>query len=233
MLGASLKTDAELQTPTGYTVIYGSSWNINVDDDTNTGDASGNDDPWDFGTGSQYPILKFGNLHTRFDQRDDKLPTFGSAKLDDQTWFVGAAPSTIVPTASGGDGALTYLIYGTLPDGVTFNADGTFSGAPTAIAAGEDYVLAVIDEDGDLVALRFRIEVREAPQATLALTPASISENGGVSTVTAKLDVAFDRRDDADGVGGGGQPGRGRRLHHHPRTRPSPSTRERPPARAR
>ena len=72
--GATLKTDAELQDPVGYTDIYGSSWNIDVDDDTGTGDASGNDDPWDFGSDSEYPILKFANLDTRFDQRADKFP---------------------------------------------------------------------------------------------------------------------------------------------------------------
>ena len=45
-------TTAELQTPTAYgTGIY-ANWNVNVDD------MSGNDDPWDFGTATQYPALK-------------------------------------------------------------------------------------------------------------------------------------------------------------------------------
>ena len=44
-----------LQTPTGYTGIY-SAWNVDVDGTT------GNDDPWDFGTASQYPVLKFGGM---------------------------------------------------------------------------------------------------------------------------------------------------------------------------
>ena len=42
-----------LIAPTGYTGIY-SAWNLNLDG------AVGNDDPWDFGTPSQYPILKYG-----------------------------------------------------------------------------------------------------------------------------------------------------------------------------
>ena len=49
------KTTTELQTPTGYTGIY-ANWNVNVDGVT------GNDDPWAFGTASQYPILKYGAL---------------------------------------------------------------------------------------------------------------------------------------------------------------------------
>ncbi len=47
----STRTTASLQAPTGYTEIYGT-WNVDLDGDTV------NDDPWDFGTSSQYPALK-------------------------------------------------------------------------------------------------------------------------------------------------------------------------------
>ena len=40
-----------MQTPTGYSGIYGS-WNLDLDGDGR------NDDPWHFGTSSQYPVLK-------------------------------------------------------------------------------------------------------------------------------------------------------------------------------
>ena len=43
---------ADLQSPTGYSGIY-ANWNIDTDGVT------GADDPWDFGTASQYPALKF------------------------------------------------------------------------------------------------------------------------------------------------------------------------------
>lgn len=49
------RTTAELQTPTGYTGIY-AGWNVNLDG------APGGDDPWDFGTSSQYPVLRYGGL---------------------------------------------------------------------------------------------------------------------------------------------------------------------------
>ncbi|MDE0318877.1 MAG: hypothetical protein OXI97_03270 [Acidimicrobiaceae bacterium] len=45
-------TTAQLQAPTGYDGIY-STWNLDVD-----GDGTG-DDPWDFGSSSQYPVLKY------------------------------------------------------------------------------------------------------------------------------------------------------------------------------
>ncbi len=45
------KTTTELQTPTDYTGIY-ADWNLDLD-----GDGT-NDDPWNFGTASDYPVLK-------------------------------------------------------------------------------------------------------------------------------------------------------------------------------
>ena len=51
--GGSGQSTAALKTPTGYTGIY-SAWNANIDGVT------GNDNPWDFGTASQYPVLRYG-----------------------------------------------------------------------------------------------------------------------------------------------------------------------------
>ena len=44
-------TTSQLQSPTSYSGIYGS-WNVDIDED-NT-----NDNPWTFGTSSQYPALR-------------------------------------------------------------------------------------------------------------------------------------------------------------------------------
>ena len=49
------KTTRELQSPRPYTGIY-STWNVNVDG------AAGSDDPWDFGQGMQYPMLKWDGM---------------------------------------------------------------------------------------------------------------------------------------------------------------------------
>ena len=53
--GGTGQTTSALQTPTGYTGIY-ANWNVNVDGVT------GNDNPWHFGTSSQYPVLDYGIL---------------------------------------------------------------------------------------------------------------------------------------------------------------------------
>ena len=47
----SPRTTSQLQSPTSYSGIYGS-WNVDVDAD------DGSDNPWAFGTSSQYPALK-------------------------------------------------------------------------------------------------------------------------------------------------------------------------------
>ncbi len=53
--GGESKSKEELQSPTGYDGIY-ANWNMDVDGDGNA------DDPWDFGTSRQYPVLKYGVL---------------------------------------------------------------------------------------------------------------------------------------------------------------------------
>ena len=57
------QTTADLQGPTGYTGIY-AAWNANLDGVT------GNDDPWDFGTSTQYPILVY-HLTNDYDMDND------------------------------------------------------------------------------------------------------------------------------------------------------------------
>ena len=58
------KSTVDLQTPTGYTGIY-ADWDVDVDGDGK------NDDPWDFGTASQYPILKYCGDKTGIDMKPD------------------------------------------------------------------------------------------------------------------------------------------------------------------
>ena len=56
--GAEGKTTTQLQSPTGYTGVYGA-WKIDLDNaNRDFDDATGVDDVWDFGTRNQYPVLK-------------------------------------------------------------------------------------------------------------------------------------------------------------------------------
>ena len=56
------KTARELQSPSPYTDIY-ATWNVDLDNADTDGDiTTGRDDPWDFGQGMQYPMLKYGGM---------------------------------------------------------------------------------------------------------------------------------------------------------------------------
>ncbi len=62
--GGTGHTTGALQAPTAYTGIY-ANWNLDLDGD------SSNDDPWNFGTATQYPRLKFGGLNPLTQHRMD------------------------------------------------------------------------------------------------------------------------------------------------------------------
>ena len=83
------KTTAELQTPTAYGTameIY-ANWNVDVD-----GDGDG-DDPWDFGTGSEYPAL-------RVDFNGDGIPTAFEFGVQGRAASVPDAPTALTATAA-------------------------------------------------------------------------------------------------------------------------------------
>ena len=90
------KTTAELQMPTAYGTamdIY-SNWNIDVDDGqpigVDDGTAAGDsdtDDPWDFGTDSQYPALQVDF---------DGSSTATAAEFGDQPRTASSAPLTVL-----------------------------------------------------------------------------------------------------------------------------------------
>ena len=60
--GGTPQTTTALQMPTEYAGTIYAAWNIDVDDDTTTGDVSGNDDPWHFGAADDYPALKYDDI---------------------------------------------------------------------------------------------------------------------------------------------------------------------------
>ena len=78
------RTTAQLQSPRSYSGIYGS-WNLDVNGD------SVNDDPWDFGTSSQYPAL-------RADRNGD-----GDATWEEFGYQLRSGPTlTATPTTNAG-----------------------------------------------------------------------------------------------------------------------------------
>ena len=87
---------------------------------------------------------------------------FADAEVPDQTYTVGTAIDALVlPAASGGTGALTYNILGTLPAGLEFDsATRTLSGTPSAATDGAVEVTYIVtDEGGSAAVLTFSITV--------------------------------------------------------------------------
>ena len=65
--GGDAKTTAELQSPTGYAGPY-ADWNVDLD-----GDGS-SDDPWKFGSATEYPVLNLGTLDIDHDNLNPRPP---------------------------------------------------------------------------------------------------------------------------------------------------------------
>ena len=95
--GVQGRTTTQLQSPTGYTGIY-SNWDVDLDNaDGDNNDATGTDDFWDFGTSSQYPVLKA-------DLDGNGTPTwqeFGSQRGNLPTFTMPEAPTGLSATARG------------------------------------------------------------------------------------------------------------------------------------
>ncbi len=122
--GGAGKTTAELQTPTGYTGIY-ANWNVDTDGDKTA------DDPWEFGSDSEYPTLKgVGDDAPPEETPGDPQPPEDTAKAQG-TFSVSASASA----AEGDDATLTITLSAAAPaDGVAFAVTADYSGAATATA---------------------------------------------------------------------------------------------------
>ena len=73
--GGEGKSTAELQSPTGYEGPF-ANWNVDLD-----GDGS-SDDPWTFGSVTEYPVLNLGNLdldHSSLNARPPLKPKANAA----------------------------------------------------------------------------------------------------------------------------------------------------------
>ncbi len=84
----------------------------------------------------------------------DTAPDFASATIDDQTYTESVDIGAVtLPAATGGNGALAYMLTPSLPDGLIFTAaDRTITGAPASgtMQAATTYTYTVSDSDADI-----------------------------------------------------------------------------------
>ena len=119
----------------------------------------------------------------------DTAPTFGGTTVMDQTYTVDTAiESLTLPTATGGNGALTYTLTGTLATGLVFNpSTRVLSGTPTATRAMTTYTYEAQDGDANMAAgdrdtLTFTITVEAATIPVTGFTVELRRNPGGVIT---------------------------------------------------
>ena len=123
--------------------------------------------------------------------------------IGDQTFPVGTPVDLLLPLATGGVGAITYALTGTLPDGLTFDATTRrVTGTPTGMEGTFPmiaFVYTATDTAGTVVTINFNMQAVPPPLAfeagvtnqsfnvgnAVALTlPAAM---GGVGTITNAL----------------------------------------------
>ena len=121
-------------------------------------------------------------------------PSFGDASVPAQTWAKNVPiESFALPGAVGGDGALTYSLTPSLPEGVTFTAaTRALSGTPTKLQEATEYTLTATDTSGAAAALVFSIRVEEASVddasfVSVSGVPSKIAA-GHAATVTVTME---------------------------------------------
>ena len=179
------RSASAMQTPTSATGIYARWDNLDVD-----GDSVADENPWDFGTSTQFPVLSYDGLDTALQRSllPGTAPSFGEGAVQDKAFQNGQPIARFqVPAATGGDGASLLYSASGLPPGLRFDGDGAgacgqaraICGAP---GADGDYRVTIYahDADADLEssdrgALSFSIRVF-TPAATLSSSPAPLTE---------------------------------------------------------
>ena len=177
------KNSEELQLPTTASDIY-LNWNVDLDGD------GMNDDPWDFGTSGQYPVLSVdtngvgGATWQEFGQQIRTSPALMRTTAVGQVTLAWSAISSAA-----------YNLYRTSGTTVEILSENTSSRSyvDTDVTAGATYVYqvaAVINGSEASRSPQVSVVVPMPgmrPTVTLQLMPTSISENGGSTTVTARL----------------------------------------------
>ena len=197
------KTTSELQSPTTYGATANDTyynWNANLDGQ------AGNDDPWTFGAMDQYPALKYADMDTTV--QFNLQPVVVTLALTPSSISESGGMSTVTATLSRSLSAATTITVRPVADAYTVPADSTITIAAGSTANASDTVVITAvnntqDEPNRTVTMSAVMHNSQvsgrvtgtltitdddlAPMVTLTPNPASISENGAVSTVTASL----------------------------------------------
>ena len=155
-LGVSGKTTSELQTPTDYTGIY-EAWNVELGDSPFGDDEP--DDPWDFGTAAQYPVLSLDlnddNRATweEFGYQVRSSVTLTATATANQAQVVLSWTAISIPSSWSPAPDVSYTLYrddGTTIEAIETNLTGlTHTDTDVTIGARYTYWVAAVVDGGE------------------------------------------------------------------------------------
>ena len=182
--GGTGKTTIELMTPTAYgsgSDIY-ANWNLDLDGDTNS-----DDDPWDFGTASEYPALKAdwdGNSATaataaEFGSQARTAPIFADGTSTTVAVVESAPANQDIPGSPAARGPAA-------GDTLTYALSGTDAGH--------------FDIDAGSGQLKTRGALERAVKTSYSVVVTATYGSGASATITVTINVAVDYDTDSDGL---------------------------------
>ena len=135
----------------------------------------------------------------------DTAPTFGAVTISPQTFTVGAAVDLALPTATGGEGAITYTLTPAIPGLELDAATGALTGTPTTAAVAADHTYTAGDTDGsvagtDEATLTISITVNAAAAADTAPTFGTTVVAAQVYSVGTAVNLTLPAATDGNGV---------------------------------
>ena len=169
LTGDEGQSTANLQRPTDASGIY-----ANWDDLDVNGNGTADEDPWNFGTVNQYPVLNYGS-HSTATQFTKQAPSYTGITVSHKDYRWGETITSFeIPPPTGGNGAYEYTVTG-LPAGLVFDEDGTGDCMAARTVCGTPSVwgmatvtVIVADADGntmnsDRASLTFTVTVAAPP----------------------------------------------------------------------
>ena len=196
LTGDEGQSTANLQRPTDASGIY-----ANWDDLDVNGNGTADEDPWNFGTVNQYPVLNYGS-HSTATQFTKQAPSYTGITVSDKDYRWGETITSFeIPPPTGGNGAYGYTVTG-LPAGLVFDEDGTGDCMAARTVCGTPSVwgmatvtVIVADADGntmnsDRASLTFTVTVAAPPLGVRVSPPRLSLAEGGSGAYTVVLSHA-------------------------------------------
>ena len=184
------QTTAELQAPTGYSGIY-QTWNLDLDGD------SVPDDPWDFGTSTQYPIL------TADLDRDGQATwqEFGFQSRDGSALEATVVNQVAIISSSGPDA--TYAVGDPIEIMVTFSRNVAVTGRPRfSLKVGDkDRTANYQSSSGAVLVFSYTVLEADTDNDGVSIDSDSLSLGGGTIRDTWNRDAVLDHEALADNAG--------------------------------